>query len=161
MRVAVTMLAASLLLYTLTHVIPGDPIRALFGFRPPPPEVLAELRGQYGLDDPFYIQYFKFLGNASRLDFGFSTRGATVREIIVSGLPTSLRLVGLAMLIQIVFGVWLGLVAALIHSSVVRRLVGGATLVLIAIPVMVIAFALQTFIGFDFRLLPISGVAQG
>ena len=155
------MLAASFLLYALTHVIPGDPIRALFGFRPPPPDVLADLRGQYGLDDPFHIQYFKFLGNASRLDFGFSTRGATVREIILTGLPISLRLVGLAMLIQIVFGIGLGVVAALTHSSVVRRLISAATLVLIAIPVMVIAFALQTYIGFDFRLLPISGVAQG
>ena len=155
------MLMASFLLYALTHVIPGDPIRALFGFRPPPPEVLAELRGQYGLDDPFYIQYVKFLGNASRLDFGFSTRGATVREIIVTGLPISLRLVGLAMLIQIVCGIGLGLLAALTRSRVVRWLTSAATLVLIAIPVMVIAFALQTYIGFDFRLLPISGVAQG
>ena len=155
------MLMASFLLYALTHVIPGDPIRALFGFRPPPPEVLAELRGQYGLDDPFYIQYVKFLGNASRLDFGFSTRGETVREIIVAGLPISLRLVGFAMLIQVVCGIGLGLAAALTRSRVVRWLIGAATLVLIAIPVMVIAFALQTYIGFDFRLLPISGIAQG
>jgi oligopeptide transport system permease protein len=155
------MLAASFLLYALTHVIPGDPIRALFGFRPPPPEVLAELRGRYGLDDPFYVQYFKFLGNASRLDFGYSTRGETVREIVVSGLPISLRLAGLAMLIQIVFGIGLGVVAALTRSRIVRRLIGAATIVLIAIPVMVIAFGLQTYIGFNLRLLPISGVAQG
>jgi oligopeptide transport system permease protein len=155
------MLAASFLLYALTHVIPGDPIRALFGFRPPPPEVLAELRGRYGLDDPFYVQYFKFLGNASRLDFGYSTRGETVREIVVSGLPVSLRLAGLAMLIQIVFGIGLGVVAALTRSRIVRRLIGAATIVLIAIPVMVIAFGLQTYIGFNLRLLPISGVAQG
>ena len=160
-RVAVTLLAASFLLYALTHVIPGDPIRALFGFRPPPPEVLAELRGQYGLDDPFYIQYFKFIGNASRLDFGFSTRGAAVREIVVDGLPYSLRLVVLAMSIQIVFGIGLGLAAALTRSGVVRRLINAVALMLIAIPVMVIAFALQTYIGFDFRLLPISGVGQG
>ena len=155
------MLAASFLLYALTHVIPGDPIRALFGFRPPPPEVLAELRGRYGLDDPFYVQYFKFLGNASRLDFGYSTRGETVREIVVSGLPISLRLAGLAMLTQIVFGIGLGVVAALTRSRIVRRLIGAATIVLIAIPVMVIAFGLQTYIGFNLRLLPISGVAQG
>lgn len=160
-RIAVTMLAASILLYALTHVIPGDPIRALFGFRPPPPEVLAELRGQYGLDDPFYVQYFKFLGNASRLDFGFSTGGAPVREIVVTGLPISLRLVGLAMLIQIFIGIGLGVIAALTRSRVVRWLIGAATLVLIAVPAMVIAFGLQTYIGFDLRILPISGIAQG
>lgn len=155
------MLAASFLLYALTHVIPGDPIRALFGFRPPPPEVLVELRGQYGLDDPFYVQYFKFLANASQLDFGYSTRGATVREIVVTGLPISLRLAGLAMLIQIVFGIGLGVVAALTRSRVVRWFIGAATIVLIAIPAMVLAFGLQTYIGFNLRLLPISGVAQG
>lgn len=161
LRTAITLLAASFLLYALTHIIPGDPIRALFGFRPPPPEELAELRGRYGLDDPFYIQYFKFLGNAVRLDFGTSTAGPSVRQIVISGLPISLRLVGLALLFQLIVGVGLGLVAALSPRSVYRLLIGFSTLMVLAIPTLVVAFLLKTYVGFDWRLLPISGVSKG
>jgi oligopeptide transport system permease protein len=73
----------------------------------------------------------------------------------------SLRLVGLALVVQIIFGIGLGLVAALARSRVVRWLVGALTIVLIAIPMMVIAFALQAYVAFDLRLLPISGTGQG
>lgn len=157
----ITLLLASFMLYAMTHIIPGDPIRALFGFRPPPPDVLAELRGQYGLDDPFYIQYFKFLKNASGLEFGFSTRGPAVRDLVLAGIPVSLRLASLALVFQIVVGVGLGLAAALTRRRGSRWLVGAATLMILAIPVFVVAYLLQTYVGFELQWLPIRGVSQG
>jgi ABC-type dipeptide/oligopeptide/nickel transport system permease component len=161
LRTLGTLLLASFLLYAFTHIIPGDPIRALFGFRPPPPDVLTELRGQYGLDDPFYIQYFKFLRNAAQLDFGLSTRGSSVHDIVLGGLPVSLRLVTLALGFQIIVGVGVGVLSALAIRPFYRRLISAITMVILAIPILVIAYALRTYIGFDLGWLPISGVSRG
>jgi ABC-type dipeptide/oligopeptide/nickel transport system permease component len=161
LRALGTLLLASILLYAFTHIIPGDPIRALFGFRPPPPDVLTELRGQYGLDDPFYLQYLKFLRNAAQMNFGLSTRGGPVQGIVLSGLPVSLRLAALAIGFQIVVGIGLGVLSALAERPILRRLIGAVTIAILAVPILVIAYALRTYIGYDLGWLPISGVSQG
>ena len=145
---ALVLLAASLLLYGLTHVIPGDPIRGLFGFQPPPPELLAELRARYGLDDPFYLQYFKFVRNAAQGDFGYSIRGARVRDLIGARLPVSARLVVGALLIQSVVGVFFGVLGALRRNTVTGWLIRAAAIVVVVVPIFVVGFLLLGWIGY-------------
>ena len=64
------LIAATLLFFVAVFILPGDPIRALFGFRPPPPEVLAHLRALYGLDQPAYVQYWNYVPSLVRGDLG-------------------------------------------------------------------------------------------
>lgn len=139
---------ASLLLYGLTHMIPGDPIRALFGFQAPPPELLAEIRGRYGLDDPFYVQYFKFVRNALQGHFGYSITGEPVGELIRARVPVSARLAGAAIAIQAVVGIALGVVGAWARSPTLGRVVRGVTLLAVVIPVFVLAFLLLGWVGY-------------
>lgn len=146
---AFVVFAATLLLYGLTHVIPGDPIRGLFGFQPPPPELLAELRGRYGLDDPFYIQYLKFVRNSFQGELGYSIRGAAVSDLIGARLPVSARLVGLALAIQTVAGIAFGVVGTLRRNTVGGWLVRGSAIAVVAIPVFIVAFLLLGWVGYQ------------
>ncbi len=145
---ALVLFAASLLLYGLTHVIPGDPIRGLFGFQPPPPELLAELRARYGLDDPFYVQYFKFVRNAFEGNLGYSIRGAAVGDLIAERLPVSARIVAGALVIQTVLGVSLGVIGALRQAPVVSWLVRTLAVIVVSIPIFIVAYLLLGWIGY-------------
>lgn len=147
-----------MLLYGLTHVIPGDPIRALFGFRAPPPELLAEIRARYGLDDPFYIQYLKFVRNALQGEFGYSITGRPVGDLIRASLPVSARLAAAAVMIQAVVGIALGVVGALRSSSPVSFVVRGLALVVVVIPIFVLAYLLLGWIGYGSNWLQPRGL---
>ena len=63
-------LGATLLIYGMVFLLPGDPIVALGGDRPLSPAVIAQLRAQYHLDQPFWMQYLRYLGGILRGDFG-------------------------------------------------------------------------------------------
>lgn len=152
---------ASLILYGLTHIIPGDPIRGLFGFRPPPPELLAELHARYGLDDPFYIQYLKFVRNAVQGDFGYSIRGPAVGDLIRASLPLSARLAAAALVIQAVVGIGLGVVGTLNPDSVVSRLVRWLALSVVVIPIFIVAYLLLGWIGYRTNWLQPRGLRAG
>lgn len=151
--------AASLLLYGLTHAIPGDPIRALFGFRAPPPELLEEMRGRYGLDDPFYIQYLKFVRNSLNGHFGYSIRGDSVRDLIGASLPVSARLAAAAISIQGIVGVAVGVLISLRPRSFVSRLADGSALGVLAIPVFIVAYLLLAWVGYGQSWLQPRGLA--
>jgi len=139
---------ASLLLYGLTHAIPGDPIRALFGFRAPPPELLTEIRGRYGLDDPFYVQYLKFVRNSLQGHFGYSIGGDAVRDLIRASLPVSARLTAAAVTIQAIVGIGLGTLVAVRSKSTFSRLGRGLALTAVVIPMFIVAYLLLGWIGY-------------
>jgi ABC-type dipeptide/oligopeptide/nickel transport system permease component len=139
----VTILVASFFFFALSHMMPGDPIRGLFGIRPPPTELYLSLRSRYGLDDPFVIQYFKYLGNSLRGDFGYALGGTPVREVIATGLPVTLRLTLAAIASQAVIGVVAGVVTTLTRLPLVRSLIRVSTMALLAVPVQVLAYLLQ------------------
>ena len=61
---------ATFLIFAMVWALPGDPIRALSGDKPPPPAVYEQLREQYNLDDPLIIQYLKYMAGLFQGDFG-------------------------------------------------------------------------------------------
>jgi ABC-type microcin C transport system permease subunit YejB len=67
-------LRVSILTFSLLHLLPGDPALVMLGDSGDPPERIAELRMQLGLDDPLVVQYARFLGNLLRGDLGRSIR---------------------------------------------------------------------------------------
>ena len=119
-RVAVlipTLLAVSLAVFLVLHLVPGDPARNAAG--PDAAEEDIELiREQFGLDQPLWRQYGIYLGNIARGDLGesFRTRRPVLDEI-VRRMPATLELAGFAMLFAVVVGVALGVVASMRPNS--------------------------------------------
>ena len=87
--------------------------------RPLPPAVVENIRAKYGLDQPWYVQYGRVVGDIARLDFGVSLRymGQPVNEIIASAAPVSATLGVLAYLLALTVGVVSGTLAALKQNS--------------------------------------------
>lgn len=121
------------------HLVPGDPIQVLMGPRRDP-ETYARLRHLYGLDQPLVIQYLRYVGGLLRGDFGLSFRYAErpVRELIAQGVPISIGVGGLALLLSVFVGVPLGVVTALRQNTVFDRVVIALTLLLYAVPSFVL-----------------------
>ncbi len=160
-EIVVVVLGATFFMFILTHIIPGDPIRALFGFRPPPPDLLAELRDQYGLDDPFLIQYAKYLRNLAQGEMGYSVYGAPVSGIIARGLPLSLRLLGITVLCQVTIGIGAAVVATLFRRRFVSVLIQGTALLVLTIPIFAIAYTMQGVFGQQLGWFPVRGLFGG
>jgi len=155
------LIGASFIVFALVYALPGDPIRALAGDRPLSPAVIAELRDRYNLDDPLVVQYLKYLGGLVQGDLGVDFSGRSVSETIAQRLPVTLRLAVAAIIIEAVIGVLAGVLAGIRRNGFLDNLVLISTTLLVSIPVFVLAFTVQYFIGVKTGILPISGLTQG
>lgn len=155
------LLGATLLLYVLVYLIPGDPIQAMAGLRPVPEETLAAARAEYRLDQPVHVQYLHYVGGLLQGDLGRSFDGRTVSSIIADRVPVTFRLMLVAVAFEVMLGTAAGLLAALRRGSFVDTLVLVATTAVISIPVFVLGFVAQLTLGAGLGLFPISGVRQG
>lgn len=171
MQALVTLLGATLLLWFTIFVLPGDPVRALFGFRRPDPAVLASLRAQYGLDDPLPLQYVRYLGNALRGDFGDVYRvnvyGQTtigrggVTELVRAAAPVTLKLVAAALAVQVGAGTIVGVLAGRRRGGLWDRSLSLWSVAATTVPLLVVAFVLHQVLAWELRWFPIAGVRDG
>jgi peptide/nickel transport system permease protein len=106
------MLLVSFMAFSLVHIVPGDPAVALAG-DPPTEKRIEFIRAEYGFDDPFLVQYGKWLKDVVTGDLGESLfTDQPVASTIKSRLPITLNLVGGAALIAVLVGVPAGVLAA-------------------------------------------------
>jgi oligopeptide transport system permease protein len=140
-------LGSTFLIFSMVFLLPGDPILALFGDKTPTDAQYAALQAEFNLDQPFFARYFIYLGDLLQGDLGTTFRGQSVNEILARTFPVTLRLALLAILIQTVFGVLVGLVAGLRKNGVFDHASMLVSLVLISLPVFVLAFIAQYFLG--------------
>ena len=152
---------ATLLVYTMVFLIPGDPIQAMAGERRLPEATIEALRGQYNLDDPLLVQYFKYIGGVFTGDLGQSFTGRPVWDIIAQRFPVTLRLAVVAFAFELIIGGIAGLMAALRRGSFMDNLVLISTTAVISIPVFVLAYVGQLVIGVQLGWLPIAGIRDG
>ncbi|MGQ7786509.1 ABC transporter permease [Nesterenkonia sp. K-15-9-6] len=156
------LLIATLLVYAMVFLMPGDPIRALAGDRPMSDAVRETLREQYNLNDPFLVQYGKYIwGVFTAADFGTTFTGRPVLEIIQQRLPVTLQLAAVALIIQAVIGIIAGALAAIYRDRFIDRLVQVSTVVVVALPVIAIGFLLQLVFGLNLGWFPIAGAREG
>ncbi len=149
-------LGATLLIYAMVFLLPGDPIVALGGDRPLSPGVIAQLRAQYHLDEPFWMQYLRYLGGILRGDFGVSFSGLPVSEVLAQAFPVTIRLALVAFAVEAVFGIGFGVVAGLRRGGVFDAGVLLASLVVIAIPIFVLGFLAQFILGVRLGIAPVT-----
>ena len=151
------LLGVATLVFSLIHLIPGDPAQAMLGEAAAPQDV-EELRRRLGLDRPLAEQYATFLGGLVRGDLGTSLRTSQpVTAMIVERLPATFELAAAAMLFAILVAMPLGIAAAVGRGTAVDH--GAMTLALMGIsipnfwlgPLLAIVFAVE--LGW----LPVSG----
>jgi oligopeptide transport system permease protein len=142
--------------FFLMRVAPGGPFDADQAL---PPEIEANLRAKYSLDQPLWQQYFSYLGDVLQGDFGpsFQYRDFTVNELIARGFPVSLTLGGLALGLAVLAGVLAGTVAALRQNSRIDYTVMGFSMTGISIPNFVVAPLLILLFGVYLGWLPAGG----
>jgi oligopeptide transport system permease protein len=164
-----TLLATTLLFHAAITVLPGDPVRALFGFRAPNPLIAAEINERFHLDEPYVVQYGYYLWDLLHGDLGmsypfsvFTSRGGTpVNSLVAGALPVSARILVAAILLQLVLGIGLGLVMSVRQRTKATRWLYLGVVVAAAVPVIVSAFALKNVFANTLQVLPYSGVRDG
>lgn len=151
------------LTFSVGYLAPGDPILVLLGPRRDP-ELYNQLRHLYGLDQPWYKQYFDYVTGLLQGDLGRSFRyqDRTVNQILGSGVAVSLKLGGAALLLSLLVGIPAGILAALHQNTWVDRTITILTLGLFSIPSFVlipIMRAINYFVFFQNGLpsLPAAG----
>ena len=126
------------------------------------PEVEANLRAAYHLDEPLYLQFGRYLGNLAQGDFGpsFQYRDRTVTELIAGGFPVSLRLGGFAMLLALFGGVTLGSIAALRQNKPTDYATMAVAMTGISVPNFVMAPLLVLVFAVYLGWLPAGGLGD-
>ncbi len=155
-----TLAAVIILSFILMRVAPGGPFD---GERPLDPQTREALMSAYGLDKPLHEQITLYITNLLRGDFGPSLvyRDFTVTDLIARGLPVSLTLGGLALLLALILGLGAGLTtAARAGSRIDHGIMLGATL-LTALPSFVVGPLLALLFGLWTGWLPVSGWGDG
>ncbi|WP_194825538.1 ABC transporter permease [Nocardia sp. XZ_19_231] len=149
-------LGATLLIYAMVFLIPGDPIKALAGEKQLTPAAEAVLRARYHLDQPFIVQYLHYLKGILTLDFGTSFSGRPVREELERAFPITIRLAFLAVFIEGLFGIVFGMIAGLRKGKLFDSTMLIASLIIIALPVFVVGYLAQFFLGVKWGIAPVT-----
>lgn len=159
MQSAVVMLIVALICFFLFNYV-GDPIINMVG-QETTYDDMEKLRNDLGLNDPFLVQFARFVGGAIEGDFGISYRmQRPVEELIAERLPATLELVALSALIALVFGIAGGLITGLKPNSIVGKLVLGTSLVGVSLPTFVIGILLIYLFAVTLGWLPSFGRGQ-
>ena len=154
LQVIPVFLGATLLLYAMVFLRPGDPVAALGGERGLPAAVQEQIRAEYNLDQPFIIQYLLFLRGVVTLDFGVDFRGREITEVIANAFPVTIQLALMALVIEAVFGIGFGLVAGMRKGGIFDGTALVVSLLFIAVPTFVVGFVMQIIVGVRLGWLP-------
>jgi oligopeptide transport system permease protein len=133
----------TLLIYFMVFAMPGDPIVALFGDRGVNEAVADQLRHQYHLDQPFIVQYLIYIAGIFQGDFGTSFSGQPVSEILAATFPVTIRLALIAVFVEMVVGISIGLISGLRKGKFFDTSSLVLSLILISTPIFVIGFVSQ------------------
>lgn len=152
-------LVLTMLLFFWLRSLPGGAAYSLLGDRATP-EQIAQLEKTLGLDQPLYIQYFRYMGRILKGEFGSSATvvpGTDAMSIFLARFPATIELSFVAVLIAVIVAIPLGYFAARRHGSWMDNLSIVGSLVGIAVPVFFTAFLLKYFFAVKWGLLPVSG----
>jgi peptide/nickel transport system permease protein len=152
------LLGISVLSFLMLHLIPGDPVTIFAGDKPLTPERAAELRHQYGLDRPLVVQYVDYASHALRGDLGVALRSQRpVLDSILEVLPGTVQLTLSALTLAAVFGIGMGILAAVAHGTWLDTAVMAVAMLGISTPVFYSSLLLILFFSFTLAWFPATG----
>jgi len=150
-------ISISVVIFMIVHLLPGDPIDNLIRVGSSP-EARERLATKYGLDRPLITQYFVWMGNMFRGDFGQAiVLRRPVSDLIMQNLPFSLTLGGLAFAFSSVVGMTLGTISAVVRNPILERFVRGFILLGSTVPGFWLALLLILLFSVTLGWLPVSG----
>jgi len=143
--------------FVMIFLMPGDAARMYAGPRAPQAEV-DRIRELWGLNDPLYVQYVRYLGRAIQGDLGNSTRDKRpVLQAVVERLPATAQLALAGLCVELAIGLPLGIVAALKPGSLIDQIATVVGLIGISIPQFALGLVALYLFGFVIPIFPLGG----
>lgn len=135
--VIVLLLIVSFVTFVIFYLFPSADPATLRAGRSPNPQLIAQIRHNLGLDQPFYVQYWRYIKNVVlHFDFGYSYQySAPVKSMILNRLPATISLTVGAVVIWLLMGLPVGMISALRRRSFLDRMSMGGALIMISAPV--------------------------
>lgn len=155
------LLGITLITFTVIHLAPGEPVEMQTAMSPKvSAQSRARLREFYGLDKPLHVQYGKWLGNLSRLDFGrsFAPDNRPVLDKIKERIPITISLNVIALILEFGLALPIGILAAVHRDTLLDRAISFFVFVGFAVPTFWLALLCMYFFGVKLSWLPISGI---
>ncbi len=163
----VTLLLVTLVIHGALALLPGEPLRGVFGPRRPDPEVFDALRKMYHLDLPWPLRYLNYLQDLFTGDWGNTIPGDVrgtafvgppVTSVVAAAVPTSVRLLIPALFIQVAAGIVGGVIAVRRRKERAGIALYTAAVVLLGVPVVVIAYWFQMVFAWNLDWFPTIGL---
>jgi peptide/nickel transport system permease protein len=161
LALAGVLVVSSFLVFAAMYAAPGSPENFLVQGRTVSPDVLAAIRQQYSLDDPFFVRFWNWLTQVLQGNFGQSLANRQdVGNLLSERLPTTLTLVAMAALIIVIFGIGLGVIAGTRDGIVDKLVILGSNLGF-AIPTFFAALILMSIFSVGLGWFPVFGSGTG
>lgn len=158
LQAILVMLGVALLIFIMLRIVPGDAIVTMMGEHAKL-ETIERMTRELGLDQPVYVQFWRYITGALRGNFGTSyALNRSVSELIGLAFPNTLRLAVAAAVVAWITGIICGIIAAVKKNGILDHLFMGFSLLGVSVPVFMVAMVLQYFLAYRLKLLPISGV---
>ncbi len=155
------LIGVSLLVFILTAIALGDPVRAMMGQRGDP-AIIRQIRQEYALDRPVWVQYATWMGRLLRGDLGRSYhQQRPVTDVILERFPATFRLALSATALAVALGVSTGILAALRPGSLLDHLLMGAAVLGMSTPVFWLGLMLSLLFSVWLGWFPVSGYGDG
>lgn len=158
LQIVVVLIGISFLTFLLTYVSPGDPVRHMLTSTGtmPTEELIQSIRDEMGLNDPFFVQYFRWLGNCLRGDFGHSYMlNKPVVALLAARLWPTLKLTIFSTILMLMIAVPLGMLSAVYKNSPIDYLVRGITFFGVSLPNFWVGLMLMLVFCVKVNLFPV------
>lgn len=158
----VLLLVLSFVVFSLLHLMPGDPARNLVGVREPSDSLVASIRAKYHLDQPFLEQYWHWLTGVFRGDFGRSIRtDETVTRMLADRVALTFQLAVMAFVLTVAVAVPAGIAAARRAGTAIDRALSVSAVVGVGAPSFAVGLLLLYLFSYRFDVLPGYGSGDG
>lgn len=146
-----TLIGVSMIVFFMLRVLPGDLVQQIAGENQVTPEFRAQVEKELGLDKPAYEQYFYWLGDTVRLDFGRSLRDRSpINHRLKNTLPTTIEMAALAIIISSLISIPVGIISAVRQDSIIDYVARSTAIGFLAMPsfwlgTMILVYASRWF----------------
>ena len=161
LQIIPVIIGVTLILFTLMYIIPEDPAKLILE-KGATPEALQNLRAKMGIDKPVYVQYWRYIKQLAKGDLGTSYRyRRSVNSILADHYPNSIKLALAAIVIEIIIGIFAGIISAVRKYSFWDIVITVSTTIAVCVPVYWLGMMLQVSFGLKLGWLPMSGMGNG
>jgi peptide/nickel transport system permease protein len=149
----------SVFTFLMVHLTPGDPVQIFAGDKPLSPERAAQIRAQYGLDKPLWVQYRDYMVDLLHGDMGSGLHSQRpVSDTISEALWPTIQLTLAGLAVALVLGITLGLLAALFQNSWIDTGAMVVALLGVSLPIFYLGLLLLLAFSFNWHLFPATGL---